>query len=162
MHSRLMNLLLAFFCHELLIAAYYFQYVKGLDPCPLCIVQRIVVLSIGLWFLMLGLTNAKAGGLFNRLCNCLGALSALVGIVASARQVWLQHLPPDQVPTCGPGLDYMMDVFSTSEILKELFVGSGECAKVDWLLFGFSMPQYMLAFFSTMFLFTFWRAWKGK
>lgn len=159
MHNRALNLALAFFCHELLIIAYYFQYVKGLNPCPLCIVQRVVVIGLALWFLVLAITNAKKGGWFNRGINFLAALTALGGIAAAGRQVWLQHLPPDQVPACGPGLDYMMDVFSGTELLTELFRGSGECAKVDWTLFGFSMPEYTLAFFSLMFLFTAGRAW---
>ncbi len=158
MHSRALNLLLAFFCHELLIIAYYFQYVKGLNPCPLCIVQRIVVLGLAVWFLFLAITNAKKGGVVNRLINGLAALTALTGIAVAGRQVWLQHLPADEVPACGPGLDYMMDVFSGTELLSELFRGSGECAKVDWTMFGFSMPEYTLAFFSVMFLFTAWRA----
>lgn len=160
MHNRALNFVLAFLCHELLIIAYYFQYVKGLNPCPLCIVQRLVVIALAVWFLVLAITNAKKGGWLNRSVNFFAALTALGGGVVAGRQVWLQHLPADQVPACGPGLDYMMDVFSGTELLAELFRGSGECAKVDWTLFGFSMPEYTLAFFSTMLLFTLWRAWK--
>ncbi len=159
MHSRALNLILAFICHELLIVAFYFQYVKGLNPCPLCIVQRFVVVGLALWFFVLGITHAKKGGWFNRVINLFAALTALGGVVVAGRQVWLQQLPPDQVPACGPSLDYMLDVFSGTELLKELFSGSGECAKVDWTMFGFSMPQYTLVFFTLMMLFSAWRAW---
>jgi disulfide bond formation protein DsbB len=160
MHSRAFNLLLAFFCHELLVLAYYFQYVKGLNPCPLCILQRVVVVALMVWFLFLAITNVKKGGVLNRLINGLASLTALAGVIVAGRQVWLQHLPADEVPACGPSLEYMMDMFTGSELLNELFRGSGECAKVDWTLFGFSMPEYTLAFFSVTLLFTAWRAWQ--
>jgi disulfide bond formation protein DsbB len=160
MHNRALNLLLAFFCHELLIIAYYFQYVKGLTPCPLCIIQRLAVFGLALWFLVLAITNAKRGGWLNRGVNGFAAITALGGIAAAGRQVWLQYLPADQVPACGPSFDFMLNVFSGTELLTELFRGSGECAKVDWTLFGFSMAQYTLAFFSFMFIFTVFRAWK--
>ena len=160
MHNRTLNWLIAFACHELLVAAYYFQYVEGLNPCPLCIVQRLAVFIIGVFALLLALSNAKPLGIANRGLNGFGLLGALVGLVAAGRQVWLQSLPADKIPECGPSLEYMLDVFSANEVLAELFKGSGECAKVDWSLLGFSMGAWMLAFFSTATIFFVLRMWR--
>ena len=160
MHSRTLNWLLAFVCHELLVAAYYFQYVEGLQPCPLCIVQRLAVFLIGVFALLLAVTNVKPATLLNRIFNGLGLASAVLGIIAAGRQVWLQSLPKDEVPACGPSLDYMMEVFSTSEVLSELFKGSGACAEVEWTLLGLSMGAWMLVFFSVTALFFLWRLFR--
>lgn len=158
MHGRTFNLLLAFFCHELLVAAYYFQYVVGLNPCPLCIIQRVVVFALAVWFLLMAAVNAKPGTLPAKLLNGIGVLISLAGVAAAGRQVWLQSLPPADIPACGPSLDYMMEVFSANEILAELLKGSGDCAKVDWTLLGFSMGAWMLVAFSLFGLMFLWRA----
>lgn len=83
-------------------------------------------------------------------------LGSLVGIgwsiVVAARHVWLQHLPADQVPSCGPGLDYWLDTLPMQQVLKEVFSGSGECASVDWRFLGLSIPEQSLIFFSALFL----------
>lgn len=158
MHGRTFNLLLAFLCHELLVAAYYFQYVEGLNPCPLCIIQRVVVFALGLWFLLMAGFNAKPGGLPAKLLNGVGVLISLVGIGAAGRQVWLQSLPAADIPACGPDLAYMMESFTASEIFSELLKGSGDCAKVDWTLWGLSMGAWMLVVFSLFALFFLWRA----
>ncbi len=158
MHGRTFNLLLAFVCHEMLVAAYYFQYVEGLNPCPLCIVQRVVVFAIGIWLLLMAVLNSSAGSLLSRLTNGVGVVISLVGVAAAGRQVWLQSLPPADIPACGPDLAYMMDMFSANEILAELLKGSGDCAKVDWSLFGLSMGAWMLVVFSLFALFFLLRA----
>ena len=160
MHNRTLNWIIAFGCHELLVAAYYFQYVEGLNPCPLCIVQRVAVFAIGVFALILALSNSKPLGIANRALNGLGLVSALLGVVAAGRQVWLQSLPADKIPECGPSLEYRLEVFSANEVLAELFKGSGECAKVDWALLGFSMGAWMLAFFVVASLFFALRLWR--
>jgi disulfide bond formation protein DsbB len=158
MHGRTFNLFLAFVCHELLVAAYYFQYVEGLNPCPLCIIQRVVVFALGVWFLLMAGVNAKPGGMPAKLLNGVGVLISATGIVAAGRQVWLQSLPPADIPACGPDLAFMLESFSAGEILTELFKGSGDCAKVDWTFLGFSMGAWMLAVFSLFALFFLLRA----
>lgn len=158
MHGRTLNLLLAFVCHELLVAAYYFQYVEGLNPCPLCIIQRVVVLALGLWLLLMAGVNAKPGGGASKLLNGVGVLISLLGVAAAGRQVWLQSLPPADIPACGPDLAYMMEAFTASEMFTELLRGSGDCAKVDWSLLGLSMGAWMLVFFSLAALFFLLRA----
>ena len=158
MHGRRFNLLLAFVCHELLVAAYYFQYVEGLNPCPLCIIQRVVVFALGVWFLLMAGLNAKPGALPARLLNGIGVLISVVGVAAAGRQVWLQSLPPADIPACGPDLAYMMDMFTANEIVAELLKGSGDCAKVDWSLLGLSMGAWMLVVFGLLGLFFLLRA----
>ena len=158
MHGRTFNLLLAFICHELLVAAYYFQYVEGLNPCPLCIIQRVVVFALGVWFLLMAGVNVKPGGIGAKLFNGIGVVISAVGIAAAGRQVWLQSLPAAEVPACGPDLGYMMEVFSAGEIFSELLKGSGDCAKVDWAFLGLSMGAWMLVVFSLFALFFLLRA----
>ncbi len=147
MYGRAAYLFLAFLCHELLVAALYFQYVEGLNPCPLCMVQRYAVGAMGVVLLLLALFNPKPAGGFSRSLHGVGVLGALLGIAAAGRQVWLQSLPPADVPACGPSLDYMLEALPAGEILTELLKGSGDCAKVDWAFLGLSMGAWMLIVF---------------
>jgi disulfide bond formation protein DsbB len=79
-----------------------------------------------------------------------GLLSSGLGLAIAGRQVWLQHLPADQVPECGPDLEFMLDAFPMTEVIKQVFTGSGECAEVQWQLLGFSMPEWMVLVFAVM------------
>lgn len=129
--------------------AYYLQKVQMLDPCPLCIFQRIGLIAMGISALIAFLLNPK------KLCARLGLMfGALLGMLWSVgvatRHVWLQHLPPDQVPSCGPGLNYWVDTLPIAQVIAEVFKGSGECAVIDWTWLGFSVPELSLAFFSVL------------
>lgn len=128
-------------CALLLAAAYFMQYVQGLEPCPLCIFQRVGVLILGLVFLAAALHHPRGRGAWGY--SVAVAAAALGGGAVSARHVWLQSLPPDQVPACGPGLNYLLDTFPLTEALALVFRGSGECAEVD-LLLGLSIPLWTL------------------
>ena len=142
---RWFNLAGALSCAGLLGFAYYLQFHEGLDPCPLCIFQRIGFIMIGVVFLLAFLHNpGRTGG---RIYGSILMLVALAGAAIAARHVWLQQLPPDQVPDCGPGLDYMLEVFPLTETLKMAFTGSGECAEVSWSFLGLSMPMWSLLWF---------------
>ena len=144
------------FCTGLIGTALYFQYGLGMEPCPLCILQRIAVIAIGLILLLAALFNPA--GLGRRLFGLLISVAAAAGLAVSGRHVWLQSLPEDQVPACGPGLEYMLDVFPLTETLSMVLQGSGECAKVSWRLLGLSMPGWMLLVFSGFALFGLWLA----
>jgi disulfide bond formation protein DsbB len=133
------------FCVGLLASAIYFQFVGGLEPCPLCISQRIMVLAVTLVLLAAVLHNPGRIGV--RIYAIAGATAALAGASVSARHVWLQHLPPEEVPECGPGLEYIFQHFPLSATLKAMLSGTGECAKVDWTLLGLSMPAWVLICF---------------
>lgn len=143
--TRLYYLAVLLLCVSLLGYGYYLQFVGGLEPCPLCIFQRVAYIAI----MVIALFAAVHGPalLWGRVYSGLIVIGAIAGAVIAGRQVWLQHLPPDAVPACGPGLDFMMDVFPLSETLRMVFTGSGECAEVDWTFMGFSIAELSLAWF---------------
>ncbi len=132
-------------CVFLLSMGAYFQLVQGLDPCPLCISQRIAILLTGLVFLIAALHNPARTGI-NRYA-ILGALTAFGGASISTRHIWIQHLPPDKVPECSPALEYMLENFPLLDTVKLMLSGTGDCAKVDWTMLGFSMPEWTLVAF---------------
>lgn len=133
-------------CAGLIAFALYEQLHVGLVPCPLCIFQRIAFTATGVVFLVAGL-HAPRGAAGQRAYALLALLAALVGVGIAGRHVWIQHLPPDQVPACGPGLDYLRELLPLSGVIKTVLTGSGECAKVDWTLFGMSMAEWGLVCF---------------
>lgn len=152
--------LLAFlFCLGLLVTAAYFQFTQGLEPCPLCISQRIMVLAVALVLLAAVLHNPGAKGL--RGYAVAGCVTALLGASVSARHVWLQHLPPEEVPACGPGIEYMFQYFPLSDALRAMLTGTGECAKVDWTLLGLSMPAWVLLCFLGLAAFSLAQWWNA-
>jgi len=130
-------------------ALFYLQRHLGLSPCPLCIFQRVGLIVMGGFALISALFNPKS-----KVIRLLLWLGSLVGIgwatAVAARHVWLQHLPADQVPSCGPGLNYWLDTLPILQVFKEVFAGSGECASVDWTLMGLSIPEQSLILFSVL------------
>jgi disulfide bond formation protein DsbB len=130
---------------SLLAMGAYFQFVQKLNPCPLCISQRLAILATGIVFLIAALHNPQQTGTTRYAIA--GAITALMGASISTRHVWLQHLPPEEVPECGPGLEYMLQNFPLFDTLKLMLSGTGDCAKVDWTLLGFSMPVWTLLAF---------------
>ena len=123
--------------------ALYAEHKLLMEPCPLCVLQRIAVIGMGIAFLLLAVHNPSQGWA-KRIYLGLLAVFALGGVIVAGRHVWLQNLPSDQVPSCGPGLGYMLDNFPFADALKMVFTGSGECAEVDWSLLGLSMPAWVL------------------
>jgi len=129
----------------------YFQYHLQLEPCPLCIFQRVVVMALAGVLLVATIHNPAGIGI--RIYGLLVTLVAATGAAISARHLWLQHLPPDQVPECGPGLDYILEVFPLNEALQMVLHGSGECAEVLWRFLGLSIPGWTLVAFSGFILY---------
>jgi disulfide bond formation protein DsbB len=146
----------ALVCALLLGYAYYLQYVQGLEPCPLCLVQRGFYYAV-LGTLLVGSIHApqRAGA---AAYGGIAALFAAGGFASAARQVWLQHLPADKVPQCGPDLFYMLENFPLSRTLQTLVAGTGECAKVDWTFLGRSIAEWSLAWFAALFCYAVWLA----
>jgi disulfide bond formation protein DsbB len=126
----------------LLCYALYAQYGLGLEPCPLCILQRIAVIGMGLLFLLALLHDPRRGGA--RIYGVLLGLLAASGIAVAARHLWIQAQPPGSVADCGASLDYMLDVLPPGEVLMKVLKGSGECSKLDWSFLGLSMPAWVL------------------
>lgn len=129
-------------CVALLSTGAYLQFVEQLEPCPLCISQRLVIFATGLVFLLAAVHNRG-----HKVYAWLGAVAALIGASISARHVWIQHLPPEEVPECSPGLEYVFQHFPLAETVKLMLTGTGECAKVDWTLLGLSIPAWTLVAF---------------
>ena len=148
--NRSFYFLLFFICHELLVAAYYFEFFLGLEPCPLCMLSRATVLLLGLCFLVIAIHNPKA--LARKIYHIIISLVSLLGILISGRHIYLQSLPADEVPSCGPGLDYMLDTLPMAEVLKKVLHGSGECAEVSWQFLSLSMPAWMFIIYSIFFV----------
>jgi disulfide bond formation protein DsbB len=142
MTARRGNLIGFIACACLLAYAYYAQFELHLEPCPLCIFQRVGVFVLGMVFLIAALHDPKPFG--RRLYGLLLALAALAIMAVAARHLYIQSLPPGTVPACGASLDFMLKVFSLSEVLVKVLTGSGECAKVTWTFLGLAMPAWVL------------------
>ena len=127
----------------LIVYVLYTQYVLGLEPCPLCILQRVAVIALGIAFLLLALRPPQRKQ-SKFLTSLLLVMISSAGVGIAARHVWLQNLPPDKVPGCGPGLDFMMANFPLSDVLEMVFSGSGECAEISWSFAFLSMPAWAL------------------
>lgn len=148
-NNRIVSLSVALGCGALLlVAVLYFQEYLGLEPCYLCITQRVFVAIVGIIFLFAAIHNPNPHG--QKIYAGLGLLGAVGGSYFSAKQLWLQNLPEDNIPTCGPPVDYLFDVFPASEVITMLIRGDGNCAKVQWDLLGVSMPGWVLLMFVAM------------
>ena len=143
-------LLIALIPAGLLGFGYYLQYVDGLEPCPLCMTQRICFYLVGI-FALASLFNVRSV-LYRRTSNALVALSAITGLLVAGRQLWLQSLPEDQVPACGPNFDYIIQTFPLSEAVAIMFKGNGNCAEVDWTFLGLSIAGWAFIAFSGLVL----------
>ena len=139
---RLLNLAGALACAGMMAFALYAEHVLYLDPCPLCIFQRVAVIVLGVGFLAAALHDPGPTG--RRVYAAWLGLASLAGAGLAAWHVRLQNLPPGEVPACGPGLNYMLDNFPFADVLGMVFKGSGECAEVSWRFLGLSMPTWVL------------------
>ena len=142
MTSRQGNLLGFAACAGLLAYAYYAQMVLHLEPCPLCIFQRVGVFALGIVFLIAAAHDPVGWG--RRVYALLLAAAALSTIGVAVRHLYIQSLPEGSIPACGASLDFMLKVFSLSEVLVKVLTGSGECAKVTWSFLGLAMPAWVL------------------
>lgn len=147
--TRILNSLGALFCGFLLIIAIvYFENHLGLEPCYLCVTQRAFVALVGFLFLLAALHNPDHRG--QKIYAGLGVTGAFGGAYFSAKQLWLQSLPEESVPTCGPPVDYLIDVFPASEVITMLLRGDGNCAKVQWEFLAITMPGWVLVAFISL------------
>ena len=139
---RLLNLAGFLACAGMMGFALYAQHVLLLDPCPLCVFQRIATIALGLVFLAAAIQGP--GRIGARIYAGLILLSGGFGVGVAAWHVRLQNMPSDEVPGCGPGFEYIMDNFALFDALSMIFQGSGECADVVWRLLGLSMPSWVI------------------
>jgi disulfide bond formation protein DsbB len=142
MTARKANALGFLACVALLGYAYYAQFVMHLEPCPLCIFQRLGLFAVGVVFALAALQDPAGWG--RRVYAALIALAALATAGVAARHLYIQSLPSGSVPACGASLDFMLKVFPLTDVLVKVLTGSGECAKITWRFLGLSMPGWVL------------------
>lgn len=129
----------------LILYAVYLQYYEYQVPCPLCILQRVVYTVLTIVFLLGALQGPRRTGAI--IYSTLLVLVSLIGAGIAGLHVWLQHLPKDKVPECGPGLGYILDRFPLISAFEKIFRGSGECAEASWRLLGLSIAEWSLVWF---------------
>lgn len=147
-------------CFLMLSVGAYFQFVEELEPCPLCISQRIAILVTGIVFLIAAIHNPKTNGL--KVYSIIGAIVALCGAAISIRHVWIQNLPADEVPECGPGLEYVFENFPLIDTIKLMLNGTGDCADILWTFLGISIPGWTLVSFLGLAGLSFLQQWNTK
>lgn len=136
-------------CSALLAVAYfYFQKQLGLPPCPLCMFQRACLVGVA-FFCLMGIVF-RPRKLGSKVLAFGATVFSFLGLGIASRHVWLQHLPKDQVPECGPDLEFMLDAFPLAETIQTVLSGSGECAEGQWWFAGLSMPEWMVIVFVVM------------
>lgn len=139
-------------CVFMLCISYYFQYFMHLDPCPLCLAQRFTVILFSCVFIIGFIHNPISYGrrIYGLILTCLSVLALLI----SGRHIWLQHLPKDKIPECGPGLEHWLNTLPPNEVIQKLMKGSGECAEVSWTLAGLSIPEWSFILFTLFLIFS--------
>ncbi|TXS90654.1 disulfide bond formation protein B [Parahaliea aestuarii] len=145
---------------SMLFAYYYLQQHLGLAPCPLCMTQRVAVVAGGLFALLAALHNPPGWG--RRLYAGLCVLAAAFGTAVAGRHVWLQHLPEDQVPACGPSLEYMLETLPFAETVSMVLMGDGNCAETQWTFLGLSIPEQTLLLFLAILLVSLWQLFRAR
>ena len=143
--TRNLNWIIGFGCMFLIGVALYMEHMMHLEPCPLCIFQRVAVITAGLIAIVAALHNPQRVGI--KVYSLMVVMASTVGGALAIRQLHLQSLPEDQVPSCGPGLDYLLDVFPMQDVIQMVLVGDGSCAEVAWSLLGISIPGWALVGF---------------
>lgn len=142
----------------MLFAWAYLERTLGLPPCPLCMTQRVFVVLWGVIALVAALHNPARTG--RRIYATLCALAALAGAAVAVRHVWIQHLPPDQVPACGPSLEYMLDTLPFSETVTMVLMGDGDCAAIHWTFLGLSIPEQTLVMAAVVLAICLWQIFR--
>jgi len=129
-------------CAALIAYALYAQFRLGLDPCPLCIFQRIGIAALGVVFLVAALHDPRGWG--TRAYAVLLAIAALATVAVAARQLYIQHLPPGAIPSCGAPLSMMLKFMPLTAVIRKVLTGSGECSVINWRFLGLAMPAWVL------------------
>ena len=141
-NRRLLNFAGFIACVALLGYAYYTQYELGLEPCPLCIFQRIGIAALGVVFLIAGLHNPRRWGA--SVYTVLIAVASLATVGVAIRHLYVQSLPPGTIPACGAPLDVLLQFTPVTEVIRKVLTGSGECSQVNWKFLGLAMPAWVL------------------
>ena len=148
---RALNLFGLLLCiGSMLFAILYLEGVLYLDPCPLCMLDRAIITALGVMFLIAMIHNPTS--LFAKIYGCISIVLCLIGIGIASRHIWLQNLPEDQVPECGPDIFFMLDTLPLFDVIKKTLTGSGSCAEVSWTFAGLTIPEQTLLLFVGLFV----------
>ena len=147
LRPRLIYLAIFLACAALMAFGLYLQHGRGLEPCPLCILQRYAFVATGVIALAAAIHGAGPVGRW--IYSILVVLAAGAGAVIAGRQTWLQHNPPHALD-CGPDLSYMLSSLPWPDVLSKVFKGEGDCAKVVWKFLGLSIPEWALVWFAAL------------
>ncbi len=158
-NRRLANLLGFLACAGLMGYAFFAQMGLGLDPCPLCMLQRVGIVAIGVMFLIAAVHHPR-GVVGARIHGTLIGLVALFPIVVAGRHVWIQSQPEGSVPSCGATLDFMLEAYPLLTVLRKVLSGGGECARIDWMFLGLSMPAWVLIAAICLAIWGLWVNWR--
>ena len=139
---RLLYMLGFFYCAGVIAIAYLLEHIYQLEPCSLCLLQRLVIATVGILFMLGTIINCKniLGYFFSSLLFIVNSC----GIFLAGRQVWLQSLPADLVPSCSAGIVRLMEVYPLFKALSMVISGTGDCAKIEFKLFGLSIAALSL------------------
>lgn len=153
--NRAFFALVAMGCFGLLSFGYYLQFYQDLEPCPMCIFQRLCYMAAAV-FAIIGAVHGpqRVGAIVYTLAI---TLAAAVGGGIAARQTWLQHLPPELVPECGPGLEFMLEMYPLLETIERSLRGTGDCAEVAWTFLGLSIAEWSVVCFIGIFTIAVWQ-----
>lgn len=136
------------------LAVLVMEHVYYLEPCPLCVIQRFFLAIAGVGLLVCGTSRI---GPSKKISSAVLAFSAcMMGGLVALRHVVIQYLPPEELPSCLPGLSYLVDTFPVLEAVGKIYQGSAECAEVQWRLLGLSIPEQSLALFIGLEALTVW------
>lgn len=157
--SKKLFLLSGLLAGLMVAGSFYFQFVEKMQPCPLCIFQRFTVILLGILFLIPGLISFKPIG--NRIFAFIQLFVSGLGLYLAGKHVWLQSLPPEEVPVCSYSFNYMMEHLPWREIVTTVLQGTGECAKISWK-FGLTLPGWVLVFFVGTTLVSLWTLFRRQ
>lgn len=158
--NRSLFLLALLGCIGLLAVALYLEHIVGLNPCPLCHVQRFAVVLFAAVCLLATVHNPARCG--QRIYAFFAGLAAIFGIATAGRQIWLQGLPKDQLPSCLPPLEFMIEAFPVQEIISKMLHGTADCAEINWTLLGFNLAELSMLSFIIMLVFSFFIALRKR
>lgn len=139
----------------MLFAVGFLQHYLMLDPCPLCVITRVIVISMSVVFFVALIHNPAQLG--QRIYALLAIAVGLTGLGVQFRHIWLQNLPPDQVPACGPGLEFLLETQPIFSALRTVFEGSGDCAEIDWIFLGLTIPMQTALLFAFLLALAIWQ-----
>jgi disulfide bond formation protein DsbB len=146
-NSRLIYLAMFLACTGLIGFALYLQHSLGLEPCPMCILQRYAFVLVGVIALVAAVHNSSVLG--RRIYSALLVVMAAIGGGVAIRHVYLEHNPP-KIFDCGADVGFMLESFPLTEALPMIFRGTGDCTKVPWRFLGLSIAEWSLICFALL------------